>query len=107
MVSYGLVSGTTQPTEPGRRYGPEGETKCHCWGRQEEEGQTTIRISLHTHRLSEDGVPLAQSTGGKKPLTWATGDGVLLVQALDAWASLVRAKESRGLSATWCLLHDL
>ena len=97
VVSHGLVSGTTQPTEPGRRYGPEGETRCHCWGK-EEEGWTAIGISLHTCAcvLSEGGAPLLQATGGEKPLALAMEDWALLVQAMGGWAPLVWAKGSRG-----------
>ena len=58
-----------QQREPGRRSGPTGETRCHCWGGQEEEGRTTIGIScIQVHIVSEDGAPLMQAKGGKKPL---------------------------------------
>ena len=35
------------------------------------------------------------------------GDWVLFVQATGGQAPLVLAKGIRGLSVTWCLLHDL
>ena len=38
-------------------------------------------LCAHAHGLSEGGAPLAQATGGEKPLAWTTGDWVLLVQA--------------------------
>ena len=95
------MSGTPQPREPRRRSGPTGGARSHYWGGQEEEGWTTIGISLGTLGLSEGEVPLVQATGGKKPLAWATGDQALLVQALLVWA-----KGSRGLSVTWCLLSN-
>ena len=56
---------------------------------------------------SESGVPLVQVTGGEKPLAQATKDWALLVQATGGQSQLVWAKGSGGLSAMWCLLHDL
>ena len=50
---------------------------------------------------------LLQALGVKKPLTWATGDQSLPVQAMDGQASLVWTKGNRGLSVIWCFLHDL
>ena len=38
-----------QLREPRRRSGPTGEARHHCWGGQEEEGWTTIRISFPAH----------------------------------------------------------
>ena len=52
-------------------------------------------------------MPLVQAMGGKKPLAQAEGDQALFVQAMGSWDPLVWAKGSRGLNATWCLLHDL
>ena len=52
-------------------------------------------------------MPLVQAMGGEKPLSWAMGDWVLLVQAMGGQAPLLWAKGIRGLSATWCLLHNL
>ena len=88
MVCQGLESGTPQPREPGRRSGLTGEARRHCWGGREEEGQTAMGISLHTHGLSEGREPLAQAMGGERPLA----------QAMGGQAPLVWAKSSRGLS---------
>ena len=63
-------------------------------------------LTAHVCGLSEDGAPLMQATGGKKPLVQVIGDWALLVQATGGWALLVWAEDS-GLSAMWCLLHDL
>ena len=46
--------------------------------------------------LSESGVPLVQTTGGKKQLARATGDWALLGQAMSGRAPLVWAKGSGG-----------
>ena len=43
---------------------------------------------------------------GEKPLARAMGDWVHLVHAIDGRTSLVWAKGSKGLSATWCILCD-
>ena len=51
--------------------------------------------------------PLAQATGGKRPLAQAAGEWMTLVQATDGQVPLVWVKCSRGLSPMWCLLHDL
>ena len=48
-----------------------------------------------------------KANGGEKSLAWAKGDWVILVQAKGGQAPLVQAKNSRWLSITWCLLHDL
>ena len=64
-------------------------------------------LHVHTCGLPEGGVPLVQAMGGEKPPARAMGDWVLLVQATGGWEPLVWAKGSRGLSARWCLLHDL
>ena len=48
-----------------------------------------------------------QATGGEKPTALVMGDWVLLAQAVGGWEPLVWAKGSVGLSATWCLLHNL
>ena len=71
-----------QLREPRSRSGPGGEARCHCWGGQEEEGQTTTGISLPVHICTQTlrgGVPLAQATCGKRPLAWAVGDQAPLV----------------------------
>ena len=96
---YQLGSGTPQQREPGRRFGPAGEARCHCWGGREEEGWTAIGISLHTCMCAQalrGGIPLVQARGGKKPLAQDTGDWVLLVQATGGWAPLMWAKGSGG-----------
>ena len=49
-VCYRLGSRTPRNREPGRRSGPTGETRHHCWEGQEEEGSTAIGISLYTRR---------------------------------------------------------
>ena len=41
-----------QQREPGRRSGPTGEARHHCWGGQEK-GQTTMGISFMVHGLSK------------------------------------------------------
>ena len=46
QVCYGLGSGTPRQREPRRRSGPVGKARCLCWGELEQEGQTTIGISL-------------------------------------------------------------
>ena len=108
MVCYGLGSGTTQEREPGRWSGPTREARHHCWGGQEVGGGPPLEsLSLHMCGLSEDGVPLVQATGGKKPLSWAMGDWVLLVQAMGGQVPLLWAKGIRGLSVMWCLLHNI
>ena len=81
-VSYRLGSGTLQLRKPRRRSRPTGEARCHCWEGQEEEGWTTIGISLKTQRVSEDGAPLAHSMAGENPLAWATGNLEFLMQAM-------------------------
>ena len=96
-----------QPREPRKRSGPTEEARHHCWRGQEEEGQTAIAISLHTRRLSEGRVPLAQAMGGKRTIAQATGDQVLPVQATHGQAPLVWGKGSGGLNVMQCLLHDL
>ena len=98
MVHHGLGSGIPQLRETGRRSGPTGEARCHCWGGQEDEGCTAIGISFfgRVHRLSEGRAPLAQAMGGERPLAWAVGD-----QAPLGWA-----KGSKELSATRHLLRD-
>ena len=55
-------------------------------------------LPAHAHKLSEDGAPLVQATGSKKPLAQATGHWALLVQLRlsEGWALLVWAKGSRG-----------
>ena len=74
-VCYGLGSETPRQVEPGRRSGPTGEGRCHCWGGQEKEGQTAIGLSLllnmHVHacRLSEGGEALVQAMGALVQLT--------------------------------------
>ena len=67
-VCYGLGSGMPRQRKPRKRSGPTKEARCHCWGGQEEEGWTTIVISLHTRGLSEGQAPQVQAMGGKKPL---------------------------------------
>ena len=52
-------------------------------------------------------MPLAQATGAEKPLALAAGGWALLMQAAGGWEPLVWAKDSAGLSVTWCLLSDL
>ena len=64
-------------------------------------------LPVHSHGLTEGGTSLVQVMGGEKPLAQAMGDRALLVQATGGKAPLVWAKDSRGLSVTWCLLHDL
>ena len=59
------------------------------------------------HRLSEGRAPLIQVTGGEKPAIEATGDWELLVQDVGGWATLMWAKGSGWLSATWCFLCNL
>ena len=59
-------------------------------------------FSLHTHTWT-----LWCRLQVERSLAQATGDRVPLVQAMGGWAPLVWAKGSRGLSTTWCLLHDL
>ena len=78
--SEGLGSGVPQDGEwnatakgTGRRSEPAGKARCHCWGRPEEEGKTTIGISLCTHGLSEGRAPLTQATDGKRQHARATG----------------------------------
>ena len=85
----------TQAREPGRRFGPAKEARCHCWGGLEEEGQTAIGISLHRLRLSEGGAPLAQAAGGEKPIGRALGDWAHLVWGMgdQAPVSGLRAVE--------------
>ena len=46
MVHLGLGSRTTPLRETRKRPGPIGEIRHHCWGGQEEEGQTPIGISF-------------------------------------------------------------
>ena len=53
MVCHGLGSGMPQPREPRRRSGPAREARHHCWGGQEEEGQTAIGISFPVHTGSQ------------------------------------------------------
>ena len=79
-MCHGLGSGTPQQREPGRRSGPRGEARRHCWGGREEK-LTTIGISLRMRGLSEGRVPLVQATDGERPRAPATGDEVLLVWA--------------------------
>ena len=93
-VEHKLGSGTPQPKEPGRRSGPEGEARCHCWGWQDGAGWIAIGTSLCG--LSEGGAPLALAMGSKRPLAQAIGDWALLMQATGDLASLVWAKGSRG-----------
>ena len=57
--------------------------------------------------LSEGGPHLAQTTGGEKIRVWAMEEQVLLVWAMGGRAPLEWAKGIGGLSAMWCLLHDL
>ena len=107
MVCYRLDSGLPQQREPERSCGPMGEASHHCWVGQKEEGQTVIGISLYRHRLSEGREPLAQNMGHEKPISWARKYLAFLVWAMGGQAPFVWAKGSGGLSATWCLLHDL
>ena len=60
----GLVSGEPRAREQsatvrqsGRRPGLAGETRHHCWGGQEEKGQTTrgIPFSAHSQMLGRQG----------------------------------------------------
>ena len=46
-------------------------------------------------------------SGWKEASCSCREDGALLEQAISGQAPLVWAKGIRGLSATWCLLHDL
>ena len=48
-----------------------------------------VHTYAHACSLSEGRAALAQATGGKKPLAWARGDWVLLVQATSGQANLV------------------
>ena len=41
-----LGSGAPELRKPGRRSGHTGEARCHCWGGQEEKGQTAIGVSF-------------------------------------------------------------
>ena len=47
VVCYWLGSRMPEQRELGRRSTPAGEERCHCWGEQEEEGQTAIGNFLH------------------------------------------------------------
>ena len=58
-------------------------------------------------RLSEGGTPLDQATGVKKPLALATGDWVLLVQAMGSQETPVRAKGSMRINVMQYLLRDI
>ena len=61
---------------------------------------------VHAHRLRGWG----GSVAGYRQLEASCsfrGDWALLVQTTGGQAPLVWAKGIRGLSATWCLLHDL
>ena len=67
----GLGSRMQQPKEPGRRFGPIGEARCHCWKGKWGRGVIPYKyLSLCMHALLEGGV-----MGGKVPLTWAMGEG--------------------------------
>ena len=87
-MCYGLGSGTPQQREPGKRSGPT-EASCHGWGGREEEGRTAVGISLRMRGLSEGGAPLAQASGGEKPLAGATGDQAFLELAVGSRTSCV------------------
>ena len=43
-------------------------------GERRRDGPSSEYLSLCMHRLSESGVPLAQVTGGKRPLAQAMGN---------------------------------
>ena len=64
-------------------------------------------LALYALGLSEVRCLWFRLWGARKPLAWAMGDWALLVQAMGGWVPLVWAKGSRGLSATWYLLHDI
>ena len=83
-----------QPRESGKS--APIEARHHCWGGQEEEGQTAIGIYFLAHVQTLRGQ--AASGAGTTYLDyWAKGD----------WAPLVWAKGSRGLSMMQHILHDL
>ena len=77
--------------EPGRRSGPSGEERHHCWGGQEEEGWTTRGTSFPACMcgLSEGGVPQEQVMGGEKPLALAVGDQCFLCRLRGLGTSCV------------------
>jgi len=65
-----------------------------------------LSVSALAHRgQGASGSPM----GGEKPLAQATGDRVLLVQAMGSWETLLWAKGSGGggVSTMWCLLCDV
>ena len=71
-------------------------------GRGEEEGQAAIGNSLHWSMH----MWLCRGYGSQEASCLFNGDKALLVQATGGQAPIVWAKGIRGLSATWCLLHD-
>ena len=92
----------------GRRSGPAGEARHHCWGGQEEEEGTAIVISFPVHSWTVRGRGASvQASGDERPHDRAKQDQVPLEWAMGGWAPLVWAKGCWGLSTMWCLLHDL
>ena len=63
--------------------------------------------SLHQNVHSSEAGWLWSGYGRRKASCSFVGDWALLVQATGGQAPLVWAKGIRGLSATWCLLHEL
>ena len=117
-MCHGRGSGTPQAEEGNTTVeGTRGKVQTHRRGKvpllggQEEEGQTAIGNSL----CQSVHMPVAlRGWGGsgagyrqQKASCLFRGDWAFLVQAMSGQAPLVWAKGIRGLSATWCLLHNL